>query len=150
MDISIVLTEIEAALHRQLALTADDSDVTEAASALVAVLEPALRQAGSTLAEQAALEVAAQLPDYRVSVVIADGEPQLQVQPREEDVEFTAGSNEARLTVRLPENLKVLLENAALDGGDSVNSFVVNALASKAKSSKKGQRGSRVRKSIDL
>ena len=55
MDISTVFTELEAAVHRQLELTADDPDVTEAAAALIAVLEPALRQAGTTLAEQAAL-----------------------------------------------------------------------------------------------
>ncbi|MGI9610347.1 MAG: hypothetical protein ACR2NL_08625 [Acidimicrobiia bacterium] len=149
MDISTVFTELEAAVHRQLQLTADDADITEAASALIAVLEPALRQAGTTLAEQAALEVGAQLPDYRVSLIISDGEPQLQVQPREVDVEITAGSNEARLTLRLPESLKLLLENAALDTGDSVNSYVVNTLASKAKPSKAG-RGNRIKTSIDL
>ncbi len=149
MDISTVLTELEAAVHRQLGLTADDPDITEAASALMGVLEPALRQAGTTLAEQAALEVGAQLPDHRVNVVIADGEPQLQVQPRDTDAELTSGSNEARLTVRLPENLKLLLEDAAVDVGDSVNSYVVNALASKAKPSKR-DRGNRIRTTIDL
>ncbi len=149
MDISTVLTELEAAVHRQLGLAADDPDITEAASALMGVLEPALRQAGTTLAEQAALEVGAQLPDHRVNVVIADGEPQLQVQPRDTDAELTSGSNEARLTVRLPENLKLLLEDAAVDVGDSVNSYVVNALASKAKPSKR-DRGNRIRTTIDL
>ncbi|NNF88076.1 MAG: hypothetical protein HKM97_06095, partial [Acidimicrobiia bacterium] len=59
MDISTVFTELEAAVHRQLQLTADDPDITEAAAALISVLEPALRQAGTTLAEQAALEVGA-------------------------------------------------------------------------------------------
>ena len=149
MDISTVFTELEAAVHRQLQLTADDPDITEAAAALISVLEPALRQAGTTLAEQAALEVGAQLPDYRVALVISDGEPQLQVQPREADVEITAGGKEARLTLRLPESLKLLLEDAALDTGDSVNSYVVSTLASKAKPSKSG-RGNRVRTSIDL
>ena len=149
MDISIVFTEVEAALHRQLGLTADDSDITEAASALIAVLEPALRQAGTTLAEQAALEVGAQLPDYGVVVIIADGEPQLQVQPREADVEIATAGNEARLTVRLPESLKLLLEDSALESGDSVNSYVVNTLASKSKRTKAG-RSNRIRTSIDL
>ena len=91
----------------------------------------------------------AQLPDYRVSLVIADGEPQLQVQQREADVEITSGGNEARLTLRLPESLKLLLENAAVDTGDSVNSYVVNTLASKTKPSESG-RGNRVKTSIDL
>lgn len=147
MDISVVFTEIEAALHRQLELVADDTEVTEAAAALMAVLEPALRQAGTTLAEQAAIEVGAQLPDYRVNVVMSDGEPQLRLAAQETDVEITAGGNEARLTLRLPEGLKSLLEQAADDAGDSVNSYVINALASRSKSA---TRGNRVRTSIDL
>jgi len=149
MDISTVFTEVEAAISRQLAFAGDDPDIAEAAAALMAVLEPSLRQAGSNLAEQAAHEVSAQLPDYRVSVAMSDGEPQLVVQPRGVDQELTSGSNEARLTVRLPEHLKDLLERAAVDGGDSVNTFVVNALASKAKPSK-SDRGNRIRTSIDL
>lgn len=149
MDISVVMTELEDAVSRQLALSGDDPDITEAAAALTSVLEPALRQAGSTLAEQASLEVGAQLPDYRVSVVIVDGEPQIQIQPRDVDVELTTGSHEARLTVRLPEHLKTLLEHAAGEGGDSVNTYVVNTLASKAKTSK-GGRGNRIRTSLDL
>jgi uncharacterized protein (DUF1778 family) len=149
MDIGTVYTELEAALHRQLELTADDPDITEAAAALIAVLEPALRQAGTTLAEQAALEVGAQLSDHRVSVVMSDGEPQLRVQRDEPDVEITAGSNEARLTLRLPEALKALLEEAAGDAGDSVNSYVVNTLASRTAKPSSG-RGNRVRTSIDL
>lgn len=147
MDISVVFTEIEAALHRQLELVADDTEVTEAAAALMAVLEPALRQAGTTLAEQAAIEVGAQLPDYRVNVVMSDGEPQLRLAAQETDVEITAGGNEARLTLRLPEGLKSLLEQAADDAGDSVNSYVINALASRSKSA---TRANRVRTSIDL
>ncbi len=149
MDISIVLTELETALHRQLELTADDADVTEAAAALMAVLEPALRQAGTTLAEQAAHELAAQLPEHRVNVVMSDGEPQLRVQRDEPDLEITTGGNEARLTLRLPEALKVLLEEAAGDEGDSVNAYVINTLASRTTKPKSG-RGSRVRTSIDL
>jgi uncharacterized protein (DUF1778 family) len=149
MDISTVFTELEAALHRQLELTAEDSDVTEAAAALMAVLEPALRQAGTTLAEQAALELGAQLPDHRVSVVMSDGEPQLRVQRDEPEVEITAGGNEARLTLRLPETLKTLLEEAAGEAGDSVNSYVVNTLASRTSTRKSGH-GSRVRTRIDL
>ena len=149
MDISIVHTELEAALHRQLELTADDPDVTEAAAALMAVLEPALRQAGTTLAEQAALELGAQLPEHRVNVVMADGEPQLRVQRDEPDLEITTGGNEARLTLRLPDALKALLEEAAGDAGDSVNSYVVNTLATKTARSKT-TRGNRVRTRIDL
>lgn len=149
MEISTVVTQLDAAVQRQVGLSGDDPDVVEAAAALVAVLEPAIRQAAQSLAEQAALEVGAQLPDYQVHVVMAEGEPQLQVQPREVDAELTSGSHEARLTVRLPEHLKTLLEHAALDGGDSINSYVVKALASKTKSATR-HHSNRIRTTIDL
>lgn len=148
MEISTVFTEVEAALHSQLALT-DDPDITEAASALIAVLEPSLRQAGVALAEQAALEADAQLPDHQVSLVLAHGDPQLQVQPRETRLETGVGAKEARLTVRLPEELKLMLEAAALDTGQSVNTYVVNALSSKTRHVKR-RRGNSIRTSIDL
>ncbi len=148
MEVGTGFTEADAALHRQLAHT-DDPDLTGTASARVAVLDPALRQAGTALAEQAALEAEAQLPDHQVSVVLAHGEPQLQVQPRETPTETATGANEARLTVRLPEALKLMVEAAALDTGQSVNTYVVNALSSKTKRVKTG-RGNRIRTSIDL
>lgn len=149
MDIAAAVTEIEAALHRQLELAADDPDITEAAAALMAVLEPALRRAGTTLAEQAALEVEAQLPDHRVSVVLSDGEPQLRVQRDEPAFEFTTAGKEARLTLRLPDALKARLEEAAGEEGDSINSFVVDALARRTTSAR-SSRGNRVSTSIDL
>lgn len=148
MEVGTVFAAVESALHRQLALT-DDVDITEAASALIAVLEPALRQAGTALAEQAALEADAQLPDHRVALVLNHGEPQLQVQSRETEPEVVVGTNEARLTLRLPEGLKLRLEAAALETGQSVNAYVVNALSSKTGRVKTG-RGNRIRRSIDL
>lgn len=148
MEVSTVFTEVEAALHSQLALT-DDPDITEAASALMAVLEPSLRQASVALAEQAALEADAQLPNHQVSLVLADGDPQLQVRLRETGPETAGGANEARLTVRLPEELKLMLEAAALDAGQSVNTYVVNALSAKARQVKT-RPGNRIRTSIDL
>ena len=148
MEVSTVFAKVEAALHSQVAL-ADDPDITEAAAALIAVLEPSLRQAGVALAEQAALEADAQLPDHQVSLVLAHGDPQLQVRLRETRLETAGGANEARLTVRLPEELKLMLEAAALDTGQSVNTYVVNALSAKARHVKT-RPGSRIRTSIDL
>ncbi|MGH8875701.1 MAG: toxin-antitoxin system HicB family antitoxin, partial [Acidimicrobiia bacterium] len=40
---------------------------------------------------------------------------------------------EARLTLRLPTSLKELVEEAAGRGGDSINSWVVKTLMSKAR-----------------
>ncbi len=44
------------------------------------------------------------------------------------------------MTVRLPEDLKDDIEAAAQDMGDSINTFVVRALASTTKASKRASR----------
>jgi hypothetical protein len=82
------------------------------------------------MAEDAAQEVAAQLPDATVRVVIEDGAPTLVVERQETDegVAYKGKDLEARLTLRLPAALKSALEEAAGDSGDSVNSHVVEAL----------------------
>jgi uncharacterized protein (DUF1778 family) len=46
----------------------------------------------------------------------------------------------ARITVRLPEELKGELEAAAADLGDSMNTFVIRTLAGKTKGSKRSSR----------
>ncbi len=105
-----------------------------AAGQLLAALGPALRQAAMELAQQAAAEVGAQLGDREVEVVLSDGEPVLRVVdrngtaapgPDEEDFD-------ARITLRLPPSLKGLVEDAAGRSGDSVNTWVVKTLTSKA------------------
>ena len=56
-----------------------DVAVEEALDHLVAALGPAIRQAAMDLAEQAAVEVRAQLPDRSVDLVLADGDPSLRI-----------------------------------------------------------------------
>lgn len=133
MDIEAAIREIEGAVEAQLRLTGDDAVVTEAAEGLMAALEPAVRQALARLAEQAAAEVGAQLPDHAVDVVIAQGEPTLVVRQTTEPVIISTDDLEARLTVRLPAELKQHLEFAANELGDSVNTYVVKTLTTKAK-----------------
>jgi uncharacterized protein (DUF1778 family) len=106
----------------------------------MAALEPALKQAASTLAEQAAAEVGSQLPDHTVDVVLASGQPTLVVRSTRDVITVNTDDLGARITVRLPEELKDELEIAASDLGDSVNTFVVRALAGKAKRSKASSR----------
>jgi antitoxin component of MazEF toxin-antitoxin module len=133
MDIEAAIREIEGAVEAQLRLTGDDPVVNEAAEGLMAALEPALRQALARLAEQAAAEVAAQLPDHSIDVVVNQGEPSLVVRQVSEPVTVSTDDLEARLTVRLPSDLKQHLELAAGEIGDSVNTYVVKTLTSKAK-----------------
>ena len=129
MDVDSVIGQVNAMVYGQLRMAGDDPAVEAAGEAILAALEPGLRQAGMTLAEQAAVEVGAQLPDRKVEVVLAEGQPSLVV--RESDTAITVNTDDlaARITVRLPEDLKDDLEAAATDMGDSVNTFVVRALA---------------------
>jgi len=129
MDTQTALARFEAALATQVAASGDPA-LESAAQALLAALGPATRQLALELAEQAATEVGAQMPEHEVDVVLREGEPVLAVReprvtktPREEDYE-------ARITLRLPPSLKSVVEDSAGVTGDSVNSWVVKALAS--------------------
>ena len=140
MDIESVLEQVRRTAEGQLRLAGDDPAVSAAGEAVLMALEPALRQAASTLAEQAAAEVAAQLPDSTVDVVLSDGQPTLVVRRVGDDVTINTEDLDARMTVRLPEDLKEDLEVAASDLGDSVNMFVVKALAGSAEALKRSSR----------
>ena len=130
MDVIGAQAEFEEALSRQMALAGDDPAVAGAADSLLAALGPAVRQLATYLAEQAAAEVDAQLPDHAAEVVISDGEPSIAIRADESvGARFTPEDLEARLTVRLPEKLKEVLEDAAAEAGDSVNSYVIRTLS---------------------
>ncbi|MEX1006104.1 MAG: toxin-antitoxin system HicB family antitoxin [Acidimicrobiia bacterium] len=149
MHLAPVLTTFEAAISTQLAVAGADATMEAAASQLLAALEPALRQVGMELAQQAAEEVSAQLGDRTVEVVIADGEPQLRVSPPSEvDSPTLEEEFDARITLRLPPTLKGLVESAADETGDSVNTWVVKTLTSGARRSTRVSRS--VRGSFDL
>ena len=106
-----------------------DEQLEEAATALVVALRPAAERLALALATEAAQEVSAQLPEAVVRVVIEGGEPILRVESdAEDDVPVFREDLEARLTLRLPSRLKGLLEEAAVDAGDSVNAHVVETL----------------------
>ena len=149
MHLAPIFTAIEAAVSTQLAVAGGDSTMEAAASQLLSALEPAIRQVGMELAQQAAIEVGAQLGDRTVDVVIVDGEPQLRVS-QAQDVESATPEEDfdARITLRLPPSLKGLVESAADETGDSVNAWVVKALTSNARKSSKVGRS--VRGSFEL
>ncbi|MGI9609357.1 MAG: toxin-antitoxin system HicB family antitoxin [Acidimicrobiia bacterium] len=134
MDTTPVIAEIEAAVATQLDLAGGDGPVDVAAQAFLAAMRPAVAAAAMKLAEQAANEVAAQLPDSSVDVVLSDGEPTLRVRRDAAPPSFAAEELDARLTLRLPPTLKSELEDAAGDTGDSVNAFVIKALSGTGKS----------------
>jgi tRNA(Ser,Leu) C12 N-acetylase TAN1 len=143
-----VLTRLIAGINSQLALAGGDPDMDSAVQLLVEALAPAFRQAVLELAEQAAAEVSAQLPDRRVEVVLGDGEPHLRVVEEAANTELRSEDYEARLTLRLPPSLKELVEQAAELAGESVNSWVVESLSSRTR--RAGRGGRRVVGSFDL
>lgn len=149
MNITASVAALEQAVEQQVIIGGGDPTVEAAARAVLAAIDPAMRQIALDFAQQAALEVAAQLPDSEVEVVIVDGEPALRVRPTDKQPEEVAtGDYEARVTLRLPEALKDLVEQNADDAGDSVNSWVVKALASSAR--KRASRSGRVSESFEL
>lgn len=149
MHLEGLIEEIEGAVRSQVALAGNDPAVDSAANIVLASLRPALRQAAFSMAEQAALEISAQLPAHEVTVVLVDGEPSMRVtesqpaEPAADDEDLTA-----RITLRLPPSVKSLVEEAAGGTGSSVNQWVVDALAKGARS-KKG-RGKTETGTIDL
>jgi len=148
MQIRPVINAAEATLVSQATIASSDPAVESAVTQLVAALGPALQVAAMEIAEQAAAEVRAQLPDHTVDVVLADGDPALRITeaPRVPDPRQFE-ELDARITLRLPPTLKQLIEDAAQTSGDSVNSWVVDALGKRA--NQKG-RGKHYNESFDL
>jgi len=140
MDIESIVQQVQATAEGQLRIAGDNAAVQAAGDAVLVALEPALRQAASSLAEQAAAEVSAQLPENTVDVVLSDGQPTLVVRRTGDSKTINTEDLDARMTVRLPEDLKDDLEVAASELGDSVNTFVVKALAGSAEALKKSSR----------
>ena len=116
MNTAGIVAKLEEQLVAQRQVAGDDPIVEQLVDAMVAALAPALRQAALELAEQAATEIGAQLPAGRIDIVISDGEPTLVLRGDESDQAFSTEDLEARMTVRLPVNLKtnglVLVNNA--------------------------------------
>jgi hypothetical protein len=121
------------ALREDLARIAavGDESTAHAAEVLAVALESSLgRRLQEALAE-AALELSSQLPEGRVEVRIAGGDPEL-VYVGDDPPAAAEPADEAlgaRITLRLPESLKTRLESAAAAGGVSLNTWLVQALS---------------------
>lgn len=146
MNTEAIAAKLEDQLLASGRLAGTDPAVEHIVDALVTALGPAVRQAALELVEQAAAEIGAQLTTGRVDVVLSEGEPSLIVRRDEAETTFATEELEARMTVRLPANLKSALEEAADDAGDSVNSFVLKTLAT---GTSRGRKGRRVRETLE-
>lgn len=149
MQTSAVLHNLEASVEAQLALAgSSDPGVETVGRAMLAALRPALREAAFELANQAAEEVRAQLPGHRVDLNVTEGEPTLRITAEETTMHSPEEDFDARITLRLPPSIKDIVERAASDSGDSVNTWVVKALAGRAHNNRSGRR--RVSETFDL
>ncbi|MDJ0663756.1 MAG: toxin-antitoxin system HicB family antitoxin [Acidimicrobiia bacterium] len=140
MNTEAIAAKIEDQLVATGRLAANDPATEQVVDALVTAIGPAIRQGVLELVEQAAAEVGAQLTTGHVDVVMSEGEPALVVRSDEAEPSFNTDELVARMTVRLPEQLKAALEEAADDAGDSVNSFVLKTLSTGTSRSRKGRR----------
>lgn len=151
MHVEPVINSIRAALFQHAVVSGSDPVVEAAARQLTEAIGPALRLAAMDLAEQAAAEVGAQLPDQRVDVVLTDGDPSLRVSERPGGAERQVVEDlDARITLRLPPSLKQLIEDAAETRGESVNGWVMDVLNKRARRSSGAGNSRNVTDSFDL
>lgn len=150
MQVQPIINAVQATLAAQGSLAGGDVAVEEAIDHLSSALGPAIRQAAMDLAEQAACEVRAQLPDRTVDLILSDGDPSLRIAESAVATETCAAEElDARITLRVPPSLKSLIEDAAETAGASVNSWVLDALSRRARKPSRTQ-GFRATHSFDL
>lgn len=111
-----------------------DDTVAEAGRRLSQAVESSLQLRLLDLLNQIALELSSQLPAGHVEVRLAGRDPELVVVEEEpaEPAPHAGGAEDdlmARITLRLPESLKLSVELAATDEGVSANSWLVRAVA---------------------
>ena len=121
-----------------------DERTADTARRLAAAMQATVTARLFDVLGQAAAELSEVLPGQRVEVRLAGSEVQLIVEtvsrepvPEEAPLEDDSG---ARITLRLPAQLKAKLEEASAREGLSVNSYVVRALNQQVRS----ERGFRV------
>jgi hypothetical protein len=128
MQIDGYVQALQEDLSRVAAL--GDESTARAAELLAVALESAIGRRLLEALGEAALELNSQLEDGRVEVRFAGGDPEL-VLVRDEAEAAVEPADEAftaRITLRLPESLKVRLDAAASNHGMSVNTWLVQVL----------------------
>jgi HicB-like protein involved in pilus formation len=122
------------AIQQDLANTANlgDQAIADAAQRLIETLGSTLHLRLLDLLGEATLEISGQLNSGRVEVRLAGREPELVVitEEVEDDVRVVAGEDlTGRITLRLPESLKIAIETQAAADGVSTNAWLVRTLA---------------------
>lgn len=153
MQLSHAINNLETAVDTQLRVA--DPEIAAAGNQLMAALKPAITQTMMDVVAMAVSEISSQLDGQTIDIKLVEGDPELVVNEDPSAVPPpppppTTGSeeDEARITVRLPGYLKELISSEAEGAGDSINSYVVDVLSSKARRSGKG--GTRQQTTIEL
>jgi HicB-like protein involved in pilus formation len=137
------LTEHVDALRRSLtaAAAAGGEQARETARLLADTIEPAVRLTVIDALSAMADEVTAALEDSLVDIRVRGRDPEVVVirtpaaEPHEDAAEEdTDEGSVARISLRLPENLKARAEAAAAASGSSLNSWLVRAVAAAVRS----------------
>jgi hypothetical protein len=134
------------ALQQDLAAVAGigDDSIAEAARRLSAALESSLRLRLMDALGEAAAELTNQLPDGHVEVRVAAGEPELVYVPDPGAPAPTSIEDlTARITLRLPETLKAIVDTAAQEAGVSANTWLLQQITRSADPSKRRHPGGR-------
>jgi hypothetical protein len=134
------------ALQRDLANFAGigDEAVAEAASRIAAALESTLRLRLMDALGEAAAELTNQLPDGHVEVRVTAGEPELVYVPDPGAPPPTGLEDlSARITLRLPETLKAIVDTAAQQAGVSANTWLLQQITRSADPTRRSQPGGR-------
>ena len=134
------------ALQQDLAAVAGigDDAIAEAARRITAAMESSLRLRLMDALGEAAAELTNQLPDGHVEVRVAAGEPELVYVP--EPGAPPPSSLEdltARITLRLPETLKTIVDAAAQESGVSANTWLLQQITRSADPKPRTHQGGR-------
>ena len=106
-----------------------DEAAALAARRLTAALQASAKMRLLDTLSAAALEISQELPDGHVEVRVSGDDAEYVYVGGEEMAAPVSDDLSARITLRLPEGLKVQIEAAASREGVSVNAWVVRALA---------------------
>ena len=113
----------------RIAAVGGDEAMVRAAELLGFALEPALARRFQEALTEAALDLSGQLPEGTVEVRIVGSDPELVYVTTPATLEpQTDEAFDARITLRLSDRLKSLLDDAAAAAGVSVNTWLVHTL----------------------
>ena len=132
MNLTIVLDGLQDDL--QAAADLGDERVAQVARRLGDVLGSNLRLKLLDLLTQAAVEVSSKLPSGHIEVRLAGQEPELVFVDTVDDAPPVGEELSARITLRLPDSLKLAVERAADREGVSTNTWLVRAIVRAAES----------------